>query len=120
MSKLLGNIWGAIFGRKSSAEESKRDELIKELSRNPEMAAKLHQLAALKRMENIHNLHASSSSMAAISIEEQQAYVMMLDFMKGNSSQVDDKKEFEDFLHKMKIVHFKGNSILGSYLREIG
>lgn len=119
MAGLLGSIVSAIFGRKSSSEESELDKLVREADSNPEIAAEIHQLAALKRMESIHSLYEAGGSMAPISIEEQQAYVIMLDFMKNNSSGSGDEDMFNDFLQKVKTVHFKGNSILGSHLREI-
>ena len=38
MSGLLGNILSAIFGRKSSAEESALDKLVREAGSNPELS----------------------------------------------------------------------------------
>jgi hypothetical protein len=111
-------LFSSLFGaKKVNTEESELDKLISEA--DPETIAKIHQLAALKRMENIHSLFESGNSMSPISIEEQQAYIIMLDFMKNNSSESGDEDMFNDFLHKVKTVHFKGNSILGSHLRSL-
>jgi len=113
-------LFSSLFGgKKANAEESELDKLIREADGNPKIAAKIHQLAALKRMENIHSLYESGDSMAPISKEEQQAYVIMLDFMKNNSSESGEEDMFNDFLHKVKTVHFKGNSILGSHLGSL-
>lgn len=113
----MSSFLGKIFGRKTNTEESELDKLIREA--DPETVAKIHQLAALKRMENIHRLYESGDSMSPISMEEQQAYIIMLDFMKNNSSESGDEDMFNEFLHKVKTVHFKGNSILGSHLRSL-
>lgn len=111
-------LFGSLFGRKKeSAEESEMDKLIREA--DPETVAKIHQLASLKRMEKVHSLFESGGSMTPISMEEQQAYIIMIDFMKNNSSESGDEDMFNDFLHKVKTVHFKGNSILGSHLRNL-
>jgi len=113
-------IFSSLFGgKKANAEQSELDKLIKEAEGNPEIAAKIHQLAALKRMEKIHSLYQSGASMSPISMEEQQAHIIMIDFMKNNSLESGDQDMFNDFLHKVKTVHFKGNSVLGSYLRGL-
>jgi hypothetical protein len=70
-------------------------------------------------MVNVHSLFESGGSMSPISMEEQQAYIIMIDFMKNNSAKSGDEDMFNDFLHKVKTVHIKGNSILGSYLRSL-
>jgi len=111
-------LFNSLFSnKKRNTKEQELDKLIREA--DPETVAKIHQLAALKRMENIHSLYESGDSMATISMEEQQAYIMMLDFMKNNSSVGGDEDMFNDFLHKTKTVHFKSNSTLGAYLRSL-
>ena len=111
-------LFSSLFGRKkANSEKSEMDKLIREA--DPETIAKIHELAALKRMENILSLYESGNSMLPISMEEQQAYIIMLNFMKNNSSGSGDDDMFNDFLHKVKTIHFKGNSILGSHLRSM-
>ena len=111
-------LFSSLFGgEKANTEEDELDKLISEA--DPETIAKIHQLAALKRMQNIHSLYESGDSMSPISMEEQQAHIIMLDFMKNNSSENGDEDMFTEFLHKVKTVHFKGNSILGSHLRSL-
>lgn len=70
-------------------------------------------------MESVHNLYESGGAMPSLSVEEQQAYVVMLDFMQNNSSQNGDADQFDQFLNMVKTIHFKGNSVLGSYLRQV-
>jgi hypothetical protein len=113
-------LFSSLFGgKKTNTEESELDKLTSEAVGDPEIAAKIHQLAALMRMKDIHSLYVSGDSMAPISMEEQQAHIIMLDFMKNNPSNSGDEDMFNDFLHKVKTVHFKGNSILDSYLRSL-
>lgn len=97
---------------------SELENLVNRAERDPEVAAQIHQLAALKRMENVHNLYKSGGAMPLLSVEEQQAYVVMIDFMKQNSTQSEDLDQFNQFLHMVKTIHFKGNSVLGAYLRQ--
>lgn len=115
---LHGLLRGLMMRSARRRSESQLDELVNMANSNPEVAAKIHQLAALKRMEQIVNLYNSGNSMPTLSIEEQQAYIVMLEFMRNNSSTGEDKQQFEDFLHKVNMVHFKGNSMLSSHLRQ--
>lgn len=117
---LHGALRGLYFRLIQGRDESELDKLVREAGKNPEVAAKIYQLAALKRMENVHSLYESGVAMPSLSIEEQQSYIVILEFMKNNSIQDGDKEQFNDFLHKVKTIHFKGNSILGSHLRTIG
>jgi len=116
---LHGIIRGLFMRAAINEKKSDLDTLVSKAENDPEIAAKIHQLAALKRMENIYNLYESGGAMSPISVEEQQAYVVMLDFMQNNSSQNEDEDQFEHFLSMVKTVHFKGNSVLGSYLRQV-
>lgn len=117
---LHGALRGLYFRSIQNGRESELDKLVRKAEKNPEIAAKIHQLAALKRMENVHNLYESGGAMSSLSVEEQQAYIVMLEFMEKNSSEKSDSEQFNQFLNMVKTVHFKGNSVLGSYLRQVG
>lgn len=133
---LTGGIWGAIAGFFIAAilhgiirglfmrtalieNQSDLDVFVSKTENNPEIAAKIHQLAALKRMENVHSLYESGQSMSYLPIEEQQAYVTILDFMQKSSAESGEVDNFNEFLNMVKTIHYKGNSILGSYLKQV-
>lgn len=133
---VTGGVWGAIAGffiaailhgimrglfMRAALNENKSDldDLVRKAENDPEIAAKIHQLAALKRIENVHILYESGKSMSSLPIEEQQAYVIMLDFMQKNSAESGEIDHFNEFLNMVKTIHYKGNSILGSYLRQV-
>lgn len=116
---LHGTIHGLFMRGAKNENKSDLDALVSKAENDPEIAAKIHQLAALKRMENIHNLYESGQAMSSLPADEQQAYVIMLDFMQKNSAESGEVDQFNEFLNMVKIIHFKGNSILGSYLRQV-
>ena len=133
---VTGGIWGAIAGffiaailhgiirgmfMRAALHENKTDldALVSMAENDPEIAAEIHQLAALKRMENVHNLYKSGQAMTSLPADEQQAYVIMLDFMQKTSTESGEVDQFNEFLNMVKTIHFKGNSILGSYLRQV-
>lgn len=120
IAAILNVIILVLFMRAAINEKkSDLDSLVSKAENDPEIVAKIHQLAALKRMENIHNLYESGGTMSPISVEEQQVYVVMLDFMQNNSSQDEGVDQFEQFLNMVKTVHFEGNFVLGLYLRQV-
>jgi len=116
---LHGAIRGLLLRAAHSERSSDLDDLVRKAEKDPEVAAKIHQLAALKRMESVHHLYESGGAMPSLPIEEQQAYVFMLDFMQKNSEKGGEIEQFDHFLNMVKTVHFKGNSVLGSYLRQV-
>lgn len=120
IAAVLHGIIRGLFMRASINEnKSDLDTLVSKAENDPEIAAKIHQLAALKRMENVHSLYESGQAMSSLPADEQQAYVIMLDFMQKNSAESGELDQFNEFLNMVKTIHFKGNSILGSYLRKV-
>ena len=127
-----GGIGGAIIGviiaailhgilQASLAKKDKNSELeslINKAENDPVLAEKIHQLAALKRFENINNLFSNNQFMPLISVEEQQAYILLLEFTKEKSLENNDIEGFNQILHMVKSIHFKSNSILGAYLSQ--
>lgn len=105
-----------LFGKRET-EEQELDSLIDKA--DPETIAQITQLAALKRMKNIASLYESGGFMKKISVDEQKAHIVMIEFMRGNSVGNSDQDMFKDFLHQLKSVHYKGNSVLGAYLKEV-
>ncbi|MEZ9778610.1 hypothetical protein [Vibrio sp. 10N.261.54.A5] len=116
---LHGIIRGLFMRAAINENKSDLDTLVSKAESDPEIAAKIHQLAALKRMENVHSLYESGQAMSSLPADEQQAYVIMLDFMQKNSAASGELDQFNEFLNMVKTIHFKGNSILGSYLRQV-
>jgi len=116
---LHGIIRGLFMPVAINEYKSDLDTLVSKGENDLEIAAKIHQLAALKRMVNVINLYESGQAMSSLLADEQQAYVIILDFMQKYSAESGETDQFNEFLNMVKTIHFKGNSILGSYLRQV-
>jgi hypothetical protein len=111
-------LFSAIFGgEKENIEESDVDKCLR--SSDPVNAQKVLAAAGVKRVKNIYSLYDSKKSMSRISEAEQGDYIHLINEMHVSTSESGEENVFEYFLFKVKEIHFKGNTLLGAYLRTL-